>query len=144
MGYYRFDPVQGFERFAKQFEGLRNDFAKGVNFEFGKVQPRVEITEDDAKFYVTLEIPGVDKQDVKIRITDDNILTITGEKKKQVDGDMKVLRNERHFGEFSRALSLPDEADTSKISAQFTNGLLEIAINKKEKTEPKTYDVTIN
>lgn len=95
--------------------------------------PSVEVTERDDQYVLKADLPGVREQDVDLRINDDNVLTIRGERR---DEDTKRVRgyeySERSYGSFTRSVSLPQGIDASKIDADFRNGVLEIHVPKTE------------
>ena len=80
MGLVRIDPFRGFDNIAKKMDKIINDIDKGVNIEYGSFAPRVDILEDDNNLYVQAELPGINKEDVKVTINEDNVLYIKGEK----------------------------------------------------------------
>jgi HSP20 family protein len=145
MAFVRIDPAGKFEKMSRRLNEFMSDFEKGVSFEIGGFTPRVDITEDDSNVFVHAELPGMDKDDIKISVNEENVLTIKGEKKKDSDSDKKsYIRSERVFGNFSRNFMLPDYINVDNISAKFTNGILELALPKKEPEKPKEVNIEIN
>ncbi len=101
-------------------------------FNSGAFTPRVDVTEDNNNLYVHAEVPGVDKNDIKINIVGD-VLTISGEKKsEQKDESKNYYRIERNYGAFTRSFTLPAEVVTDKIAAEYNNGVLNITLPKTE------------
>jgi HSP20 family protein len=93
--------------------------------------------EDDGYFYAQLELPGMKKEEVKISLND-NILTISGEKKKQdLYEKVEYRRVERSYGVFERGFRFPQEIQKDAILAEMDNGILKISIRKTEKVEPR-------
>ena len=104
--------------------------------------PRVDIREEDKRFMILVDVPGVDPSDIEVSM-DKSILTIKGERK--VDSEengSKLTRQERVYGTFHRRFALPESADADGISAHGKNGVLEISIPKKAETTPRR--ITIN
>ena len=100
-------------------------------------RPPLDLTEDEGHFYAQLELPGMQKEEIKISL-DDNILTIRGEKKKEDFLDKNEYRLvERNYGVFERCFKLPQEIKEDSISAEMENGILKIRIPKTEKVEPR-------
>jgi HSP20 family protein len=97
--------------------------------------PRVDISEDEKNIFINAEIPGVKKEEIKISLQD-NILTISGEKKSETEEkkDKNYYRSERVFGSFTRSFTLPEEINPDKVEAKFEEGILKIVI---EKASPK-------
>lgn len=99
---------------------------------------RVNVEDAANQFKVTAEVPGFDKENLKVNISDDNVLTITGEQKKEhIDEsrDKRYLRSERVFGRVMRSLRLPKNIDKSKVNASYLNGILHIDVPKSEVKE---------
>lgn len=97
--------------------------------------PRVDVTEDNDNLYVTAEVPGVDKQDVKVSVVGD-VLTISGEKKtEQRDEKKNYYRIERNYGSFSRSFTLPAEVMVDKIAAEYKEGVLHVTLPKTEEAK---------
>jgi HSP20 family protein len=105
--------------------------------------PLVDITEDEREYVVKAEIPEMKKEDIKLNVQD-NVLTITGERKyEKEEKGKKYHRVERAYGSFMRSFTLPEDADGSKVSAEYKDGLLKVHLPKSEKAKPKTTEVKI-
>jgi HSP20 family protein len=148
MAMMRFDPRRSFENVAKRMNEFMNEFDKGISFEYGSFAPRVDICEDETKFYVQAELPGLKKEEVKVTVSDDNLLVIKGEKKREEkEEDTKegkyYIRVERNYGAFTRSFLLPDNVKKDNIDARFENGVLHITLDKMEPEKPKEMNVEI-
>ena len=144
MPVFSFDPSKGMETVAKKVTELANEIESGINFEIGGFSPRVDIEEDDKGLYINVELPGMEKSQIKLSVSDDNVLTITGEKNKEEDdGSRSRIRTERRFGKFKRAFALPENIDRESIKAEFNNGILDVILDKKEPEKLKEYKVEI-
>lgn len=99
----------------------------------GAVSPAIDIHETDDAIELTAELPGLGEEDVEIELKNGH-LTLRGEKRVTYEstGDLRV--NERSYGSFTRAMTLPDTVDPEKITAEFDKGVLHI---KMPKTEPQ-------
>jgi len=105
--------------------------------------PAVDIEERDREYYVTVELPGVKKNDVKVTVKD-NLLTISGEKKCEKEEKGKNYhRSERVFGSFQRTFRLPELVDQDNISAEYKDGVLHITIPKKEEAVSREIEVKV-
>jgi HSP20 family protein len=94
----------------------------------GYWSPALEVKEKDGKYLVTAELPGLAKSDVKIHVTDEALI-LEGEKKHEKEEKRDGYYHcERSFGKFYRSIPLPDGAESEKVSAEFTNGVLEVFI----------------
>jgi len=145
MGILRFDPVRSFEGISRRMGEIANEFEKGFSVEYGGFSPRVDITEDEKALYFWVEIAGVNKEDVKLSINDENILLIKGFKKRDENYENKAsIRSERNFGEFTRSFLLPDNINKESILAKFETGVLMIKFDKKEPEKPKEVEISIS
>jgi HSP20 family protein len=100
--------------------------------------PRVDIIETDKAFEINLAVPGMKKEEFKLDLND-NFLTVTGERKFTKEQNEKNFHSiETQYGTFSRSFSLPENVDSSKISAKYVDGILEITVPKDEKKTLKT------
>ncbi|GAB4418561.1 MAG: Hsp20/alpha crystallin family protein [Thermodesulfovibrionales bacterium] len=101
------------------------------------VSPSVDIFEEGDDIVVKAELPGIKKENIEVKLTDDTI-TISGEKKKEEKVEKKgYYRLERSYGSFHRSFSLPTEVQTDKARAQFKDGILEVRIPKTEEAKKK-------
>ena len=104
----------------------------------GLKAPVVDVTEDDSKYTVSAEVPGVKREDLTVECRD-NVLTIRGEKKSvREETKEKARLLERSYGAFSRSFTLPADADTDQVHARFKDGVLEIEIQKRLEAKPRT------
>ncbi len=144
MTMIKFDPVRHFENMSRKMQNFASEAEKGFVFEKGGFNPRVDITEYDNKVVVYAEVPGLTKEEVKVAVNEERILTIKGEKKKpELKEGESQIRMERSFGEFSRSFVLPEDIDLENIKASFNQGLLELTLGKKEPEAPKEINITI-
>jgi len=105
--------------------------------------PRVDVNETEKSVNIDVELPGIDKKDVKVEVRD-NTLTISGERKSEKKTeDENCCIAERHYGKFERTFSLNDTVDASNISAKYKDGVLTIALPKTEKAIPKEIAVEV-
>jgi HSP20 family protein len=105
----------------------------------------VDIFEDEKNVYVQAELSGIKKEDVKVTVNDDNILSIIGEKKYEKKSENETtLRTERAYGKFTRSFILPDNLDKNAITANFDNGVLNLSIPKIEPPAPKEIEIKVN
>ena len=106
--------------------------------------PKTDVTEDKNSYKLTLELPGLDKDNVDVKL-EDGVLTVKGEKKEENESkDSRFHRVERHYGSFVRSFRLPESVKREKIEATFKNGLLLINIPKAEEAKPKEIEVKVS
>jgi len=118
---------------------LDDVFEDAFNWTEGSYVPELNVYETDKLFEVTVELPGMNKSDIDISL-DDNILTISGERKAHhLDEEgRRYHRVESRFGSFRRSMPLPNVVDYEKAKATYDNGVLAISIPKlKEKAGRK-------
>ena len=141
-----YEPWQALQRMQTDLDrllGFKREESNGdlSNVVTSRWTPAVDIKEEDTKFVITADIPGVDPTDIDVTM-ENGILTIKGERKfedqKESEGYRRV---ERMHGTFYRRFSLPDHADASKISAKSSHGVLEVTVPKVEKVQPRRIEV---
>lgn len=104
--------------------------------------PSADISEDKKEYLLRMDIPGMEKNDIKVNFQDGRI-TITGERnKEETEEDKNFIRKERYEGSFYRSFSLPEAVKEDEIHASFKNGVLKISIPKAEVVEPKAIKVS--
>lgn len=131
---------QLFDDAFRGFGGL----ARGFSDTPASLTPRIDIKETDKTFKVTVELPGVDEDDLHVDLAD-NALTISGEKKVEQERDEKGGYHlmERAYGAFSRTIPLGFEVDPDAVEAHFKNGVLTIEIPKPAELETRTKRIPI-
>ncbi|HVI54932.1 MAG TPA: Hsp20/alpha crystallin family protein [Luteibacter sp.] len=103
--------------------------------------PRVDIREEDGRFLILADVPGVNLADIEIQM-EKNVLSIKGERKafaSETEG--KFSRVERATGAFKRSFTLPESANAEGITASGAHGVLEIAIPKKAESAPRRIEI---
>ncbi len=104
-------------------------------------KPAVDIEENENEFVVSAELPGINKDDIKISITDNN-LNISGEISEKKDVQEKNYHlKERIRGKFQRSITLPTTVDASKAEANYEEGILSIRLPKAEEAKPKEIEI---
>ena len=124
----------------KQFPNFKEEV--GVSFNKG-AYPKVNVYEHDDKISIVAEIPGLDKKNVSVEV-EDQVLTIAGDKHGFDDSDAKCITRELKQSSFKRSFNLGEHLDGEDVSASFKDGLLSIAIPKKEPEKPKKKFVKIS
>ena len=106
--------------------------------------PSVDISETDAAYLIKGEVPGVNKDDVKVTVQD-GMLTIQGERKQEMEEKGKKFhRVECNYGSFMRSFRVPDDADESAVKAEFKDGMLNVTLPKSAKAKPKSIEVKVS
>lgn len=106
--------------------------------------PDVDVEEKESEYLVSVDIPGVDKKDVKVTV-EGNLLTIGGERKyeRTEDEDGTCHCSERMFGTFSRSFTLSKKIDSDKITAKHKDGVLTITLPKAEEAKEREIEIQV-
>lgn len=105
--------------------------------------PNVDIVENQDNYEIHAELPGVRQEDVKLTLNN-NVLTLTGEKKQEVKEDRdNVLRLERSYGRFERSFSLPTTVQSDKVRATYNDGVLKIILPKAEQAKARQINIDV-
>jgi len=99
--------------------------------------PLVNVWEDGDALYIEAELPGLKLEDLEIYVTGNNQLTLKGERKAEVPTKSVRHRQERGFGKFVRALTLPFAVDPNHVDARFEDGVLVIKLAKHESAKAR-------
>ena len=137
----------------REMEGMLDPYSKSRDWPFRGGQdlnttgadwaPRADISETDAAFSITAEVPGIKREDVKINI-EDHVLSISGAKNQEKEEKGETFhRIERFYGSFNRSFSLPENVIEDKIEAVFKDGLLILTIPKMEVKKPKSIEIRV-
>ena len=105
--------------------------------------PRVDVQETEKEILIDVEVPGLEKKDIKVEVKD-NKLTISGDRKyEKKTEEANSCRVERHYGKFERTFGLSDKVKTDKVTAAYKNGILTLTLPKTEKAKPKEVDIEV-
>src|SRR6187551_1559439 len=105
--------------------------------------PEVDISQDDHEYLLKADLPEMKKDDVRVTV-EDGILSVSGERKSEKeDQKRKFHRIERAFGNFKRSFSLPEDADSTKVTAEFRDGVLKIHLPTTTKAKSKALEVKV-
>ncbi len=114
-----------------------------ANWDIGVTSPRVDVSEDERELCVTVDLPGVAKNDIQLELVD-NTLTIQGERKpSEKERTRKYYVMERAYGSFRRSIPLPVPVDEQNIKASFNEGLLTVILPKLTPSAPATRQIPI-
>ena len=111
--------------------------------EHGLWMPAVEVRQDQNNLIVTADLPGINKDNVKVEVTNEG-LAISGERRSEHEEKRQGLyRSERSYGRFYRVVPLPDGIDPEKAKAQFKDGVLEVQIPLPESMQRRNREIPI-
>ena len=106
--------------------------------------PVVDITEDEQEYLIKADLPEVQKEGVKVTV-ENGVLVLAGERRlEKEDKNRKYHRIERSYGSFARSFSLPNDADSSRVNAEFKEGVLKLHIPKSESARPRQIEVKVS
>ena len=148
MNVIRYEPLTVLRRLNQEVGRLFEDSYYGTgdsdqtNAVTSHWAPAVDIKEETDRFVLRADVPGVDSKDIDITM-ENGVLTIKGQRNREETEEREgYKRVERVYGSFYRRFTLPDTADADKISASSSNGVLEVAIPKQEKVQPRRIQVS--
>ena len=147
MHLMRLDPFRDLENLSARWNRA---FANPLSLEspvdgsvFGDWMPAMDIEESDKEYLIKTDLPAIKREDVKVGIAD-GVLTVEGERKHdKEERGRKFHRVERSYGRFVRRISVPTDVDQLKVSAEFTDGVLNLHLPKSDAARPKTVDIKV-
>jgi len=143
MALIRWDPFRDMVTLRDKMNRLFDDAFKGEEKDIvsSSWAPSVDIYETENELVLNAEIPGIDEDDIEIKI-EDNTLTLHGERKLEEETqEENYHRIERSYGSFYRSFSLPHYIDQEKIKAEHDNGVLRIHMPKKPELKPRSVKI---
>jgi HSP20 family protein len=143
MALVRYEPTNLFDQFNNEINRFLNvaPRQRAANQDRNWM-PAVDIREEDDRFVLSADIPGVERKDVEVTM-EDGVLTIKGERHAETEEKREGFhRRERVHGTFMRQFTLPDTVNADNISATVKEGVLHIEIPKQAKPEPRR--ITVN
>jgi len=146
----RWDPLREFsavqDRMNRMQRFLRESYSPEGSEEAlttAGFTPPVDIYEDEHNITLKMEVPGIDENDIDVRI-ENNTLTVHGERKiEKEEKEENFRRVERQYGSFTRSFTLPNSVDPGQVSAHYDKGVLKINLTKKAEAKPKQIKVNV-
>lgn len=145
MSMIKFDPFRELRTLNDEMNRLFSAVPASVDrgeFARGSWSPNVDIYEDENRLIVEAELPGMNREDFEVSV-ENNVLTLKGERKfeKKTEGD-NYHRVERAYGSFTRQFTLPQTITAEGATADFENGVLRVALPKREETKARKIEIT--
>ena len=144
------NPFREMEEIQRRMSSLLDQNRRGSltaeeeNITVPEWAPLVDVMEDDKEYLIKVELPEVQKKDVKVTV-ENGTLTISGERKSETEEKgRKFHRVERYYGRFERNFSVPDDAEAKDVKAEFKDGMLRVHLTKNEKARPKQIEVKVD
>ncbi|HEX4335553.1 MAG TPA: Hsp20/alpha crystallin family protein [Polyangiaceae bacterium] len=132
----------GWDGVFRGFDQLFREFERDAALtSFGSVP--AEIKEEDERFVLKLEIPGVADKDVRIELHD-GVLTVSAERAVETPAGYKAVRRERSALKFSRSYVFGDQVDAEKTTAELKDGVLTVGLGKSQKVQKKSIPVRVS
>lgn len=139
---FPYSPSRVFAPLQREFDRILDDLGTGWSAltELTPL-PRMDLRDTDTAVELTVELPGMKRSDVDIRI-DDDVITVSGEKRNEVrEEDRRYRVLERSYGAFSRSVTLPRSVDATRIKAVMTDGVLKITAPKRQGEGAKKIEI---
>lgn len=148
MNMQLWNPFQEFENMLERYsKSGASNLGKQLNTElsFADWSPSVDIEEEDDRYLIKADLPGVDKKDIDVKL-ENGVLSIRGEKQTESETGKgtKRHRTERFHGSFARSFTLPDAVKADKVDASYKDGVLSLTIPKEEEAKPKSIDIKVS
>ncbi len=142
MRLVRYNPLNELALWGNSFNNFFSDPVLKTR-DNGSWYPSVDIINEKDKVVLNVELPGLNKDDISVKI-EERVLTIQGERKSEhkEDGD-NYYRKEIHYGSFKRSFNLSDDLLIDDVDASFNNGILKLTL-KKDTTKEALKEITIN
>jgi HSP20 family protein len=137
----RFDPFP--TNIDDLFKGL---FVRPMRFDLEgtpQLQIKLDVKKSDGAYTVTAELPGVNKEDIRVNV-EGNVVSIGAEVKKESEEKKgeEVIRSERYYGKLERSFALESDVDESKVDAKYDNGVLKLTLPLKASSKAKRITVS--
>jgi HSP20 family protein len=142
MSLVHYKPVNLFNQFNDEMNRYMSMTRENAANQEHEWAPAVDIREEENRYLITADIPGVNSKDIDITL-EEGVLAIKGERKTETEvSEQGYRRRERTHGTFMRQFTLPDTVDSTNISAAASDGVLEVTIPKQAKPEPRRITVS--
>ena len=146
----RWDPFREFSTLQERMNRMNRLFREPYGTEAPEealtttsFAPPVDIYEDEHDITLKMEVPGIDEEDIDVRM-ENNTLTVQGVRKiEKEEKEENFRRVERQYGSFTRSFTLPNTLDPEQVSANYEQGMLKIKLAKKAEAKPKQIKVTV-
>lgn len=127
------------------FNNFQNELQNDLSFFFKETSPgfnpNIDLVENDKEYIISMDIPGLKKEDIKIDLSD-SMLTISGERKNESSTNQnKVKLIEKSYGYFKRSFYLPKDIELDSIDARYENGVLNLKILKNKERVLKSIEI---
>ncbi len=137
-----------FENMLERFTHASDkELTKATSSDLGLAEwaPTVDIEEEENKYLIKADLPGVDKKDIEVKL-EDGVLSIRGEKnvERETGKGTKRHRSERFHGVFARSFTMPATVEPDKVDASYKDGVLSLVIPKSHESRPRAIDIKVH
>jgi HSP20 family protein len=138
----RWNPFAELASLPRELERLEAQLWGEAPQRTGAFVPATEVEADANAWYVRMALPGIDPKDVQIEVVG-NTLTVRGERKNGREASHDTYLSEIAYGRFERMLSIPRTVDAGRVSAAYTNGMLELTLPVSEAAKPRRIEIGV-
>lgn len=130
----------------KDFSDIFEEMNRGFSYPTERTRdgvtfaPALDVKETESEYEVHFDIPGVNKEELKIEVRD-NALFVTGERKREEKHEGDFVRYERVFGRFERSIQLPKDIESEGVSATYDHGVLTVTVPKAKSSKARVITV---
>lgn len=134
-----------FDRMGRQFEeAVEGRDGEGAMERWSRSREMpMDIIEEDESFVVTVEVPGFEREDVEVSVTNRTLIVEAHRDETVETTDERFLRRERRHRSTSRTIELPEEVEEADVSATMKNGILTIELPKLEAAERQSVEISV-
>jgi HSP20 family protein len=135
------DPFEDMADLRNAVDQIFDGFSSGRGWMNLRRFPTVELTEEDDRFVLIADMPGVNKDNINLSLTG-NLLSISGQREmRKPTDDASPVRTERRSGEFKRTIELPSSVEGDDIKATLRDGVLKLILLKKEESKVRSISI---
>jgi HSP20 family protein len=137
----RWNPIREMAAMQNAMDRLFDETWRSTRPGYSGSTLALDMTDNGDSYSITADIPGVQADNINVNVHD-GVLTISAElQEPQFEEDVRVLLQERPYGQFARSINLPQPVDTEKIDATYEEGVLTLTIPKVPEVQPRTITV---
>lgn len=125
-------------------QSLRGEGDAEESMALSQWAPLVDVSEDEKGYVIKAELPEIKREDVRVTL-ENGVLTLSGERKfEKEEKGRRYHRVERAYGTFTRSFTMPEDAESDHVTADFRDGVLNVRIAKSEKARPRSIEVKVS
>lgn len=130
-----------FDEMDRFFDDWNRSTQPGKVYDERRFEPACDISETDEHYLMSVDLPGMKKENIKIEMSDD-VLTVSGERKREgSEKNQRIQRYEKSYGLFKRSFTLPASIESNKVEARYEDGVLELYLPKTQAAKPRNIEI---